>query len=119
MSKKLAVYFYRSKNGVEPVREWLMGLSKEDKHDIGADIKTVQYGWPLGMPLIDNLGKGLWEVRSKLAGGRIARTIFFFNDNSMILVNSFIKKTQKMPQIELDLALKRKRFYETNEADNG
>src|SRR5438128_8807988 len=111
--KKLEAVFFRTGSGAEPVREWLKTLSKTDKKVIGEDIKTVQFGWPLGMPLVDNLGHGLWEVRSKLSGGRIARIVFFMDDNTMILVNGFIKKTQRTPKSELDLARKRKKQYES------
>lgn len=64
------------------------------------------------MPLVDGLGQGLWEVRSKLSGGRIARILFFLDGNIMVLVNGFIKKTQKTPKLELDIAKKRKNQYE-------
>lgn len=117
-SKKLNAIFYRSTNGIEPVRDWLKEQSKIDKKIIGEDIKTVQYGWPLGMPLVDSLGNNLWEVRSKLSGGRIARIIFFMNKNTMVLLSGFIKKTQKTPTQQLDLAKKRKKQYELNEKDN-
>ena len=100
--------------GKEPVREWLKELPKVDKKLIGEDLKTLQFGWPLGMPLVDHLGMGLWEIRTKLTSGRIARIIFFMDDNTMILVNGFIKKTQKTPTQELELARKRKRQYELN-----
>lgn len=60
----------------------------------------------------DSLGYGLWEVRSKLAGDRIARIIFFMDGNTMVLVNGLIKKTRKTPKIELDLSRKRKKEYE-------
>ncbi len=110
---KLEVRFFCSPQGSEPVREWLRELPKEDKQTIGDDIKTVQYGWPLGMPLVDNLGNGLWEVRVRLPRGRIARILFFLDNNIMILAHGFIKKTQKTPKIELDLAYKRKRIYES------
>jgi phage-related protein len=109
---KLSVVFYRTETGAEPVREWLKDLLKVDKRVMGEDIKTVQFGWPMGMPLVDNLGQGLWEVRSKLSGGRIARVIFFMDQDVMVLVNGFVKKTQKTPQSELDLARKRKKQYE-------
>lgn len=69
----LRVVFYRSASGREPVRDWLRALDRESRRVIGNDIKTVQYGWPLGMPLVRNLGGGLWEVRrtwSSRAGGR-------------------------------------------------
>jgi phage-related protein len=112
--KKLDALFYRSETGVEPVRDWLKSLSKADKKAIGEDIKTVQFGWPMGMPLVDGMGHGLWEVRIKLLGGRIARVLFFMDSNSMILVNGFIKKTKKTPHSELGLARKRKKQYESN-----
>lgn len=112
ITKKLSAIFYRSESGTEPVREWLKELPKIDKATIGTDIKTVQFGWPIGMPLVDSLGQGLWEVRSKLKTGRIARILFFMDNNSMVLVNGFIKKTQQTPQAELELARKRKRQYE-------
>ena len=45
--------------GVEPVRVWLKELPVEERKLIGEDIKTVQYRWPLGMPLVRHLGSGL------------------------------------------------------------
>ena len=76
---------------------------------IDTDIKDVEYSWPIGKPLIDSLGHGLWEVRSSLPRGRIARVIFCVAKGQMILLNGFIKKTQKTPQREIELALKRKK----------
>jgi phage-related protein len=111
-TKRLNVVFFQTESGNEPVREWLMGLTREDKKLIGEDIKTVQFGWPLGMPLVDSLGQGLWEVRTKLYGGRIARVIFFMDLNTMVLVNGFIKKTRKTPTQELELANYRKKQYQ-------
>jgi hypothetical protein len=60
----LAVLFFRTEAGNEPVREWLRGLVREDRKTVGEDIKTAQFGWPLGMPLIRKLATGLWEVRT-------------------------------------------------------
>ena len=71
----LSVAFFRTASGNEPVREWLKSLPREERRILGEDIKTVQFGWPLGMPLVRKLDKGLWEVRSRLPG-RIARVIF-------------------------------------------
>ena len=111
IANKLDASFYCTESGKEPVREWLKELSKTDRKTIGEDIRTVQFGWPIGMRLVGNLGDGFWEVRIKLMGGRIARIIFFMDNKTMILVNGFIKKTQKTPKQELDLARKRKRQY--------
>lgn len=112
--KKLEVVFYCTESSAEPVRDWLKSLSKVDKKTIGEDIKTVQYGWPLGMPLVDSLSHGLWEIRSKLLGGRIARILFFMDRGTMVLVHAFFKKTQKTPRLDLELARKRKKLFELN-----
>jgi phage-related protein len=104
--QRLHVHFYRTGAGREPVREWLRSLDKESKRILGEDIKTVQYGWPLGMPLVRNLGEGLWEVRSHLRDG-IARVIFLAQGDLMVLLHGFIKKSQRTPQKEMDLARRR------------
>ena len=107
MNKKINVVFYKTPAGNEPVREWLISLELEDKKTIGADIKTVEYGWPIGMPISKPLGNNLYEVRSNISSKRIARVIFIIVDKYMVLLNGFIKKTQKTPTNEINLALKR------------
>ncbi len=104
--KILAVCFYKQENGKEPVREWLKSLSKTERRVLGEDIKIVQEGWPLGMPLISNLGKGLWEIRCRLPN-TIARILFIMHDSTMVLLHGFIKKTQKTLQQDLEIAFKR------------
>lgn len=106
IEKALSVKFYREESGREPVHDWLMKLDKESRRIIGYDIKLVQFGWPIGMPLVGPLGNGLWEVRSDL-DNRIARVIFIVEDGRMILLHGFIKKTQKTPPADLELARKR------------
>ena len=105
--KRLPAAFYQSSSGREPVREWLKALALEDRKTIGEDIKDVEFSWPIGMPLCRSLGKGLWEVRSDLTQGRIARVLFCIHDGWMVLLHSFIKKTQKTPDADLELAIKR------------
>ncbi|MDL1912676.1 type II toxin-antitoxin system RelE/ParE family toxin [Chloroflexi bacterium CFX6] len=102
----LDVVFYKSEAGNEPVREWLKSLPREDRRIIGEDIKTAQYGWPLGMPLIRKIERGLWEVRSTISAG-IARVFFTVMDGTMILLHGFVKKSRKTPQNELDAARRR------------
>ncbi len=107
--KRLPAAFYASPTGREPVREWLKGLDRADRKIIGEDIKDVEFSWPIGMPLCRALGKGLWEVRSELTQGRIARVLFCAHDGRMVLLHAFIKKTQKTPASDLDLATKRQK----------
>jgi phage-related protein len=103
---RLIVIFYKSESGNEPVREWLKNLPRSDRKIIGEDIKTVQLGWPLGMPLVRKLDVGLWEVRSKL-DNRIARVLFTVEKNVLVLLHGFIKKSEKTPAGDLNLAKKR------------
>jgi len=106
IERKLDAVFFKTDNGTEPVREWLLSLTKGERKVIGDDVLKVQYCWPIGKPLVGNLGKGLWEVRSRL-GDRNARVLFCVEGPTMVLLHGFIKKTQKTPQRELDLAMKR------------
>ena len=111
--RPLKVVFFKTETGNEPVREWLKALSKEDCKVMGTDILTVQYAWPVGKPLVGNLGDGLWEVRSRLSN-RISRILFAMVDQEIVRLHGFIKKQQKTPTDELDLARKRKRQYLQN-----
>ena len=108
---KFTVLFFRTEAGREPVREWLKALPTDERRLIGEDLKTLQFRWPLGMPLVRGLGGGLWELRSRLPN-RIARTLFFVSDKQLIILHGFIKKTQKLPPEDKALALKRKNAHE-------
>ena len=110
--KKVPAVFYLSDSGSEPVREWLLACSVEDRKSIGADIKTVEFGWPVGMPVCRPLKDGLYEVRTNLTDKRIARVLFSFHNGNMVLLHGFIKKSQKTPKSDLDLAKKRKKEVE-------
>jgi phage-related protein len=106
-TKKLPARFYVNSTGRKPVREWILDLPEADRRTVGKDIQKVEFGWPLGRPHCAPLGAGLWEVRSTLASDRIARVIFSMGDGHMILLHGFIKKIQKAPKADIDLALKR------------
>jgi phage-related protein len=101
---EVPVRFYRSGTGREPVLDWLRSLEKDDRRAIGLDLMRVQFGWPVGMPLVRSLKDGLWEVRSNLPSQRIARLILCFHDRTLVVLHGFIKKTQKTPAGELVLA---------------
>lgn len=106
MKPILSVNFFATESGNEPVREWLKELLVQDRKIIGEDIKSVQFGWPLGMPLVDHVEGDIWEVRTKL-NNRIARVLFVIDNQTMILLHGFIKKEQKTPKPELNLAKQR------------
>jgi phage-related protein len=106
---EIPVRFYRTEAGTEPVLEWLRGLAKEDRRVIGSDLMRVQFGWPIGMPLVRSLKDGLWEVRSTLPSQRIARLILCFHHGTLVVLHGFIKKTRKTPAEGLALAKRRMR----------
>jgi phage-related protein len=112
----LSVRFYQTSSGREPVREWLNGLTTIDRKTIGNDLKTIQFGWPLGMPLVRKLEPGLWEVRSRVADG-IARVLFTIVGSIMVLLHGFVKKSQKTPVDDLALARKRLRHVLAEDED--
>ena len=106
---EVPVRFYCSETGREPVREWLRSLDAADRRTIGQDLMRVQFGWPIGMPLVRSLKDGLWEVRSSLPSQQIARVLLCFHDGMLIVLHGFIKKTQKTPPGDLELAKRRMR----------
>jgi phage-related protein len=110
---EIPVVFYRTSGGTEPVLDWLRSLPADDRRAVGTDLATVQFGWPLGMPLCRSLGTGLWEVRSTLPSRRIARLLFFVGDGRIGVVHGFIKKTRKTPAEDLQLARRRMKEMQT------
>jgi phage-related protein len=108
--RPLCTLFFQTEAGNEPVRDWLKALPRADQKLIGADILAVQWKWPVGKPLVDSLGGGLWEVRSSL-GDRIARVFFIVVDEEIILLHGIIKKSRTAPKNELDLARSRQAVY--------
>jgi phage-related protein len=107
--KRLPAMFYGTAGGHEPVRDWLKIMDKSDRLIIGQDIATAEFGWPIGMPVCRPLGLGLYEIRSDISHGRTARVLFCITDGHMVLLHGFVKKAQKTPKPDLDLAMKRKR----------
>ena len=106
---KLPVKFFRTSEGREPVREWLKALPAEERKAIGDDIRTVQFGWPIGMPLVRKIEAGLWEVRVDLSSG-IARILLSIFGGEAVLLHGFIKKSEKTPLPDLKTAKQRKKL---------
>jgi phage-related protein len=103
--KRVSAIFFRTEAGNEPVRSWLRAMNPEDRRLVGEDIKTVEFGWPIGMPICRLIGGGLHELRTHLPGNRIVR-IFFYIDRRqrMVLLHGIVKKTQATPASDLDFA---------------
>lgn len=106
-NQKLGIRFFRTSEGREPVREWLKGLPDDERKTIGEDLRTLQFAWPVGMPLVRKLDSDLWELRIDLPN-RIARALFTIVQDEDVLLHGFIKKTQKTPLTDLNTAKRRK-----------
>ncbi len=106
---KIALVFYRTLLGNEPVRDWLVGLTIANRRAVGLDLQRVQYRWPVGMPLVRPMGKGLFEVRTPLPDGTTARVMFCFHAGELYALHAFIKKTQATPASDLEIARKRQK----------
>jgi phage-related protein len=108
-AKRIPATFYRRINRTEPVRDWLKDFAIEDRIPIGRAIGIVEFGWPVGMPVCWPIAgrRGLWEVRCAVSDKRIARILFCIHEGRMLLLNGFIKKSQKTPDREIDLAVRR------------
>ena len=105
--KIISVIFFRSRNGNEPVRKWLLSFSKKDKKIIGEAIKVIELGWPLGMLIARKIDKDLWEVRCTVTGNKRVRVLFTIFGMQMVLLHGFVKKTAKTPISDLDIARRR------------
>jgi len=104
--KGFDVVFFETASGKQPVREYIKGLSKEDQKEVGADIRVVQDNFPMGLPLVRKLKPELWEIRSFIKDG-INRVFFTFFNNKIILLHAIVKKMQKTPPKEIDVAIER------------
>ena len=94
-----------------------MDFAPEDRKCIGEDIATLEFCWPVGMPKCSPMKgvKGLYEVRSNISSGRIARVFFVLIGNEMVLLHGFVKKTQKTPEKEIKLATARMKEVQRHE----
>jgi len=113
--KKISATFFVTEQGNEPVREWLKEeLTTEQRKAVGTDMKTVEFGWPMGMPTVRKLEAELWEVRTRFQEG-IARVVFSVADDKMVLLHGFIKKSQKTRSEDLETARKRLALYKAQQ----
>ena len=112
--KIAAARFRRLASGREPVRERLGGLLREHRRLIGRHLMRVESCWPSAPPLCASLTgiPGLLELRSNLAGRRVARVFFTSSGRHRVLIHGSIKKTQSTPKRELRLATQRMKEYE-------
>lgn len=110
---RMAVIFFKTDGGNEPALDFIKELPKDDRSKIGFELKTLQIGFPVGMPLCRALGDGLFEMRTSLPSTREARLLFLTHGQKLIVLSGFIKKSQKTPESEMRTARERKKAYQS------
>ena len=115
--KRVQARFFLTESGREPVKDWLLGLDRADRREVGRDLMTLEFGWPIGMPLSRPIGAGLHELRSTISGRRECR-IFYYVDRfqQLILLHAFIKRSRATPKAELHLARERMKQHQRSNA---
>ena len=111
--KRVQAFFFANSLGHEPVRSWLAELDRPDRKLIGRALMTVEFGWPVGMPISRPMGGGLHELRVTLGNQRAAR-VFFYIDRAerLILLHAMLKTTRATPERDLELARRRMREHQ-------
>ena len=107
MLRPFSILFWQSSSGRQPVREFLKEQAKGDRLRLGEDLRRLQFGWLIGMPLVRKMGASLWELRSSVSGNREIRILFTSEGETLILLHGFVKKSQKTPKADFDLAIQR------------
>jgi phage-related protein len=103
--KRIEACFFRTGSGKEPVRDWLFELNRDDRRIVGRALMTLEFGWPIGMPLARSMGNGLHELRVDLSGKRSARVLFYIDVcQRLVLLHAFFKRSQTTPKSEPELA---------------
>lgn len=108
------IIFYELDNGVKPALESILAIEDTKlRVKVFRSLKLLEtYGNQLSEPDSSPLRNGIFELRTKHSSN-IVRTLYFFQKRKVIIItNSFVKKTQKTPKEEIELALARKQDYE-------
>ena len=109
---EFTVIAYEKENGEVPVEDFLDSLDVKMKAKMFGMIGLLQEkGNQLREPYSKHLDDGIFELRCKF-GNDITRVLYFFYyEGQIILTNGFVKKTQKTPSGEIELAKQRRSDY--------
>ncbi len=110
--KKFNVDFYKEVDGTKPVGEFIRTLNVKMKAKVVANMHLLEeYGNMSREPLSKELEDGIFELRT-VVGSDIVRILYFFDKGRVIMAtNGFVKKKQKTPRSEIELAKKRRADY--------
>ena len=108
-----ALIFYKTLAGKCPVTDFIDSLPKNLQAKAIRDIDILaERGNGLREPYSKHLREGLFELRIQASGDAVRIFYFFFTGETIVLVDGFVKKTQKTPPREIEKALRYKTDYE-------
>ena len=121
MSKKYKIVFWQDKNGYSEAQDYIMELKNKSVKSKDARIKLNKiveymemleaYGAELTEPYIKHIDCEIFELRPL----RDRFFFFFKQENRYVILNHFVKRTQKTPRREIEKAIRlMKDFNERN-----
>ena len=104
--------FYETQDRKSPVEEFIESLDAETQDKFILKQQLLEdFGPQLRYPHTDHLGEGIFELRFKGKEGQVRVLFFFFYGKRIIFTHGFVKKTQKTPRKEIEIALKRRKDF--------
>ena len=112
------VLFFQEEDGSSQIVEWLRELKKnEPKGFINCLVRVAQLkaqGYELRRPAADFLREGIYELRARHKKVQYRLLYFFHGQNVAVIDHGIIKEQSKVPDVDLERALERKRRFEEN-----
>lgn len=111
--KLFEVEYYEKSDGTYPAEEFILSQDIKMQTKLFRLLELLELkGNELREPYSKSLSDGIFEIRA-IQGNNITRVLYFFVvDKKIILTNGFVKKTQKTPENEIELAKKYRKDYE-------
>ena len=111
--KLFEVEYYERSDGSHPAEEFSLSQDFKMQAKLFRLLELLELkGNDLREPYSKPLSDGIFEVRA-IQGNQITRVLYFFViGKKIILTNGFVKKTQKTPTREIELAKKYRTDYE-------
>jgi phage-related protein len=112
------IVFYQDESGEAPVLEWLKVVLKKDRKGYANCVARIQQlastGYELRRPAADYLRDEIYELRAKHLHVQYRILYFFYGQNVAILAHAMTKNTDRVPVVDIERAMKRKKLFEKN-----
>lgn len=108
MTDEWKIEYYVEENGRNPVDDFLEGLDKGTHARFLWSLEQVRVRNVIARePLVRHVEGKIWEIREESKTNIYRILYIFFTGKRIVLLHGFVKKTQKLPRKELEIALRR------------